>query len=109
MALYAPPAAPAVLTPVPRETAETSEAVRVAPAAAPAGEIPPSRTLADLYYTQGFVADARKIYEKLAVANPMDESVTRRLRVLRNPSRTKAARLERWLATIRSHAGAGRA
>ena len=75
----------------------------------PAPAIPPSRTLADLYYTQGFVSDARKIYEKLAVANPMDESVTRRLRVLRNPARTKSARLERWIATIRSRAAAGRA
>ena len=87
----------------PRETTETAEA------AVPAEEIPPSRTLADLYYTQGFVSDARKIYEKLAVANPMDESVTRRLRVLRHPARIKAAKIERWLAAVRANAGASRA
>ncbi len=96
---------PAHATPPP----QIGEGSVTPPAPTPAPEIPPSRTLADLYYTQGFVSDARKIYEKLAVANPMDESVTRRLRVLRNPARTKSARLERWIATIRSRAAAGRA
>ena len=76
----------------------------------PGGQVPASRTLADLYYKQGFIDDARKIYEKLAVANPMDESVSRRLRVLRKPSRRKAARLESWLAGVRTRAArAGRA
>lgn len=92
--------------PRPAATPPQSEEV-TAPNAA--GELPASRTLADLYFKQGFVDDARKIYEKLAVANPMDESVTRRLKVLRKPGRKKAARLESWLAGIRSRASAGRA
>jgi len=76
---------------------------------APKEGLPPSRTLADLYYKQGFLDDARKIYEKLAVANPMDESVTRRLRVIGRPSRRKAARLEHWIGRIRANAGEPRA
>ncbi|MGH9443229.1 MAG: tetratricopeptide repeat protein [Thermoanaerobaculia bacterium] len=97
-------------SPVPREDDRaTAEApVAAAPAARAVEEIPPSRTLADLYYKQGFIEDARKIYEKLAAVNPMDESVSRKLTVLRKPSRRKSARLENWLAGIQSRARAAR-
>ena len=46
-----------------------------APVVSPAMEpppVPPSKTLADLYYEQGFLDDARKIYEKLVEADPTD-------------------------------------
>jgi tetratricopeptide (TPR) repeat protein len=91
------------------EDAEPSPIAAAPAVAEPESEIPPSRTLADRYYKQGFLADARKIYEKLAVSNPMDESVTRRLGVLRKPSRRKAAKLKLWLARIQANAKAGRA
>jgi tetratricopeptide (TPR) repeat protein len=98
---YAPPEAPISResrfptlpeVPIPRETEPEA--------------LPPSKTLADLYYKQGFLDDARKIYERLAVANPLDESVTRRLRVIRRPGRRKAAKLEAWLSRIRANAKA---
>jgi tetratricopeptide (TPR) repeat protein len=87
-------------------------------------EIPPSRTLADLYLEQGYSDDARKMYERLAAANPLDESVNLRLRRLRHGDETpapapsisekdriraaKLAALESWLACVRGATERGR-
>ncbi len=54
-----------------------------APETEPAAErIPASRTLADLYYDQGHFEDARRIYERLAQADPGNESLARRAKMV---------------------------
>ena len=81
--------------------------------------IPPSKTLADLYFEQGYFEDARVIYEKLLQADPTDPAVAQRLSELKGTPATspvrggpaerdlkkrQAARLRTWLSRVQSNA-----
>jgi tetratricopeptide (TPR) repeat protein len=105
--------APVELTPPP-----DLEPLLAEPAAQPQ-PIPPSKTLADLYFDQGFFDDARTIYEKLLQADPADPAVARRLSELKgtpagaSPPKvfsphglrsSRAERLQSWLAHVQSKA-----
>jgi hypothetical protein len=80
-------------------------------------ELPPSRTLAELYEKQGFRDEARRIYERLAEEHPEDESLTRRIAVVRGDSAARPAEsdprarrrlaLESWLARVKANAAPG--
>lgn len=76
-------------------------------------ELPVSKTLAELYYAQGYLEDARKMYEKLHESDPGDWTIARRLTDLRErlaPRKApatgatgRARRIEslrRWLAAV---------
>ncbi len=79
-------------------------------------ELPPSRTLAELYEKQGFREEARRIYERLAEEHPEDESLTRRIAAVRRetpaplpldpPARRRRA-LEEWLVRVKANAAPG--
>jgi len=96
-------------------TRETSPSEELEPLAPPP-ELPPSRTLAELYERQGFREEARRIYERLAADHPDDESLTRRIAAVRGepspapaedlPARKRRA-LEAWLARVKGNAEAG--
>jgi tetratricopeptide (TPR) repeat protein len=83
----------------------------------PAPELPPSRTLAELYERQGFREEARRIYERLAEEHPEDESLTRRIAAVQGdaattppPSDPRSRRrrtLEDWLDRVKANAAAG--
>lgn len=76
----------------PQETSPTPDAV---PEAKAPEEIPASRTLADLYYDQGYLEDARRVYQRLAEANPGDGSLADRLREIADRLAEKPAAAER--------------
>jgi tetratricopeptide (TPR) repeat protein len=76
-------------------------------------ELPVSKTLAELYYAQGYLEDARKMYEKLQENDPNDWTIARRVTDLRQrlaprkPPMTGATgrarsieSLRRWLAAV---------
>ncbi|HET7451309.1 MAG TPA: tetratricopeptide repeat protein [Thermoanaerobaculia bacterium] len=97
--------------PAARETAPATDAEGTTDAPP---ELPPSRTLAELYERQGFRDEARRIYERLAADNPDDESLTRRIAVVREESsaagdvRIRRVRaLEAWLARVHANAASG--
>jgi len=103
----APPAA------APDLAASTQPGVEIAgsPAAEPAPPEPQGRALADLYFAQGHYAEALRIYDDLAAANPFDAEVRRlrrdaEARLLPAGSTPGAAApdlaLERRLARIRA-------
>jgi len=83
----------------------------------PAPELPPSRTLAELYERQGFREEARRIYERLAEEHPEDESLTRRIAAVRGDTATPPAAsdprgrrrraLEDWLDRVKANAASG--
>ena len=79
------------------------------------GKIPASRTLADLYYDQGHLEDARGIYERLVQDHPEDGDLAHRLHELGSESigepaggmdpgqarDRRVAALRGWLARVR--------
>jgi tetratricopeptide (TPR) repeat protein len=91
-------------------------------AASPAiAELPPSRTLAELYERQGFPEEARQIYDRLAV-DPRESAATdwipaagtgdvsmaeAPLATISDPRERKRRSIEAWLARIRTNAAAG--
>jgi len=92
--------------------ASDSDLEAAASSSSPA-DLPPSRTLAELYENQGFREEARGIYERLVSQNPDDESLVRRLaRVGENtppaaPGDLRARKreiLEAWLARVKANA-----
>jgi hypothetical protein len=96
---------------VPRETAPATDG-DAATDAAP--DLPPSRTLAELYERQGFPDEARRIYERLAAEHPDDENLTQRIVSVRDepsgPGDARARRiraLEAWLARVHANAASG--
>jgi len=122
------PAAPAALpeahpgTMVPEPSSEPDSLPReAAPAEAretpmdPVPELPPSRTLAELYEKQGFREEARRIYERLAEDHPEDESLVRRIAAVRgnaaappeDPKERRRRALESWLARVKANAASG--
>jgi hypothetical protein len=99
------------------ETAEelSAEAESVSPSAI--GDLPPSRTLAELYERQGFPEEARQIYDRLAV-DPSEEPVPGGPSLASEPNEatplaapdpreSKRRSLEAWLSRIRANASAG--
>lgn len=57
----------------------------------PPGVLPPARTLADLYLSQGHIEEGRQMLQRLHDANPDDENVTLRLARLDEPDPDSAA------------------
>ena len=97
------------------ESAE--EAPEAAATLSPAIDLPPSRTLAELYERQGFPDEARQIYERLAADDPDDPSLMRRLARVSEPDPPsssdpassdpvdrKRRALEAWLARVKGNA-----
>ena len=87
-------------------------------------ELPPSRTLAELYERQGFPEEARQIYDRLAVdpqeaaatdwipapgpdAASVAEPAAAPIEAVSDPRERKRRSLEAWLARIRTNAAAG--
>lgn len=85
------------------------------PARPPMPEVPVSRTLADLYFSQGHYADARAIFERLAAERPGDPEIESRLSEIAArlslarpgaPSgETPASRLRSWLSRVQRARG----
>jgi tetratricopeptide (TPR) repeat protein len=71
--ILAVPPAPAV----PGPTTESSQSETATPAPVTAAAEPQGRALADLYFAQGHYAEALRIYDDLAAANPSDSEVKR--------------------------------
>ena len=107
------------------ERAEEAELSTDAEAASPSAiaELPPSRTLAELYERQGFPEEARQIYDRLSVdppppatdwipaAGPGAASVTEPaaapMAMASDPREHRRRVIEAWLARIRTNAAAG--
>ncbi len=99
--------------PVPDSFAEPEELARPTTPAEerePPPELPPSRTLAELYEKQGFREEARRIYERLAEEHPGDESLVRRLAAVRgdsaettDPRSRRRRALEAWLERMKAN------
>jgi hypothetical protein len=82
-------------------------------------ELPPSRTLAELYERQGFPEEARQIYDRLEIdsresaadwapaAGPGAVSAPQPAVADSNPRERKRRAIESWLARIRTNAAAG--
>ena len=117
-----PPAAEAFSEPEPETEAaprETAPAEGPESVLSPPPELPPSRTLAELYERQGFRDEASRIYERLAAEHPGDESLTRRIAALHEgPAEPPASppeddrerkhrTLEAWLSRVKANAAAG--
>jgi predicted regulator of Ras-like GTPase activity (Roadblock/LC7/MglB family)/tetratricopeptide (TPR) repeat protein len=75
-------------------------------------ERPASRTLADLYFTQGHFEDAKAIFERLAREKPGDPEIETRLSEIRAriaarpaapPPPAPASRLRDWLTRLENH------
>lgn len=102
--------------PAPSPSVDAPSTPALAGEGAPPAGIPASRTLADLYYDQGHSEDARRIYERLARANPEDQSLAQRLKQLTDgqaesrPARggsgegrqRRVAALQAWLRRVAS-------
>ena len=91
------------------EEAPGDAAAALSPAIA---DLPPSRTLAELYERQGFPEEARQIYERLAADDPDDPSLIRRLARVSEPAPSPSSdpadrrrrALETWLARVKGNA-----